>query len=36
MSSKPELWDIKFVDLNTIKEKVKSYSEKGYKSIGFL
>lgn len=36
MSSKPDLWDIKFVALDILKEKIKSYADKWYKSIGFL
>lgn len=36
MSSKPELWDIKFVSLSDLKEKIKSYSDKWYNSIWFL
>ncbi len=36
MSSKSELRDIKFVQLDELKNKIKSYSEKWYKSIWFL
>lgn len=36
MSSKPELWDIKFVKLDELKEKIKWYATDWYKSIGFL
>lgn len=36
MSSKPDLWDIKFVALDILKEKIKWYADKWYKSIGFL
>lgn len=36
MSSKSELWDIKFVKLEELKEKIKWYFVKWYKSIGFL
>ena len=36
MSSKPELWDIKFVSLNDLKERIKYYSDKLYNSIWFL
>jgi len=36
MSSKPDLWDIKFVGLDLLKQKITWYAENGYKSIGFL
>ena len=36
MSSKPDLWDIKFVSLDILKEKIKWYSDKWYNSIWFL
>lgn len=36
MSSKPELWDIKFVSFKILKEKIKEYSKKWYDSIWFL
>lgn len=36
MSSKPNLWDIKFVHLDILEEKIKWYADKWYKSIGFL
>lgn len=36
MSSKSELWDIKFVSLDVLKEKIKWYADNWYKSIGFL
>jgi len=36
MSSKAELWDIKFVWLDLLKEKITWYAKNGYKSIGFL
>ena len=36
MSSKPDLWDIKFVSFDILKEKIKSYSDRWYNSIWFL
>ncbi len=36
MSSKSELWDIKFVKIDDIKAKIKEYSNDWYDSIGFL
>jgi len=36
MSSKSELWDIKFVSLNILKEKIKDYFARWYNSIWFL
>lgn len=36
MSSKSELWDIKFVAFDILKEKIKWYADNWYKSIGFL
>jgi MoaA/NifB/PqqE/SkfB family radical SAM enzyme len=36
MSSKPKLWDIKFVSLPDLKVKIKWYAEKWYNSIWFL
>lgn len=36
MSSKSELWDIKFVRFDILKEKIKWYADNWYKSIGFL
>lgn len=36
MSSKSELWDIKFVSLDILKEKIKWYADNWYNSIGFL
>ena len=36
MSSKSELWDIKFVALDILKDKIKWYADSWYKSIGFL
>ncbi len=36
MSSKPELWDIKFVKLEILQEKIAGYAAEGYESIGFL
>lgn len=36
MSAKSELWDIKFVKLDIIKEKLISYAERWYKSVGYL
>lgn len=36
MSSKSELWDIKFVPLEILKEKIKWYANGNYKSIWFL
>ena len=36
MSSKPSLWDIKFVTLDILKKKIKLYYDKGYRSIWFL
>lgn len=36
MSSKPALWDIKFVTLDTLMKKIKLYAESWYRSIGFL
>ncbi len=36
MSSKPSLWDIKFVELGVLKEKLKNYYNKWYRSVWFL
>lgn len=36
MSSKPENWDIKFVELWILKFKIKDYYERWYRSIWFL
>lgn len=36
MSSKPELWDTRLVELEDIKERLDSYVSNGYKSVGFL
>ncbi len=36
MSSKPELYDIKFAEIDNLKEKVRWYIEKWYNSIWFL
>ena len=36
MSSKPQFWDIKFVSLKILKEKIKFYADTWYNSIGFL
>lgn len=36
MSSKPALWDIKFVSLDILNQKLKHYSEKWYMSVWFL
>lgn len=36
MSSKSELWDIKFVKIDILKEKISWYADRGYRSIGFL
>lgn len=36
MSSKPELWDIKFVSLEKLQEKLQKYYDDGYRSVGFL
>ena len=36
MSSKSELWDIKFVSLDILKDKIRGYSDSWYKSIWFL
>ncbi|MDD3646539.1 MAG: radical SAM protein [Candidatus Gracilibacteria bacterium] len=36
MSSKSSLWDIKFVDIELLKEKLLNYYNKGYRSVGFL
>jgi 2-iminoacetate synthase ThiH len=33
MSSKPELWDIKFSDLEVVKEKLHNYYNTGYRSV---
>lgn len=36
MSSKSSLWDIKFVSLEVLKEKIRDYADRWYNSIGFL
>ncbi|MDD4151434.1 MAG: radical SAM protein [Candidatus Gracilibacteria bacterium] len=36
MTAKSVLWNIKFVGIDILKEKIKNYAEKGYNSIGFL
>jgi MoaA/NifB/PqqE/SkfB family radical SAM enzyme len=36
MSSKSQLWDIKFVSLDNLKEKIILYSDKLYNSVWFL
>lgn len=36
MSSKPELWDIKFVTLDKLQLKLSSYYNEWYRSVGFL
>lgn len=36
MSSKPELWDIKFVPADKLKEKISKYAEQWFNSIWFL
>ena len=36
MSSKPELWDIKFSKLEVVSEKLHDYYSRWYRSVGFL
>jgi hypothetical protein len=36
MNSKPDLWDIKLVDLKELQKKLDFYSSNGYESVGFL